>query len=65
VMQGGSKICDKTFSVPEDIKRIEVMFHNEENFMEYISFTATDGSVTQIGEQKSQHKSGRVEAFDL
>jgi hypothetical protein len=64
-MQGGSEICDKTLSVPEDIKRIEVVFHKEEKFMEYIRFTATDGSVTQTGEQKSQHKSGRVEAFDL
>ena len=64
-MQGGSEICDKTLSVPEDIKRIEVVFYKEEEFMEYIRFTATDGSVTQTGEQKSQHKSGRVEAFDL
>ena len=64
-IKGGNHGCNKSITIPNSLKKIEVIFTKCEAYLYYIRFIASDGTITQIGKENSSSASGRSEIFEL
>ena len=52
-IKGGTCGCNKSVTIPNSLKKIEVIFTKCDTYLYLIRFIASDGTLTQIGKENS------------
>lgn len=56
---------DRAVPLTKDLCKIETIFSESENFLQFLSFHSRDGTVVTIGKQDHTRPPGRKETFDI
>ena len=59
-MKGGSSSCSKSVTLPINLRKIQVVFPANEDWIYLIRFIDIDGAIIQIGKQNSNIMIGRT-----